>query len=139
MPFNWEKVSRNDEVYKNCLVVSNAGGAIVGAAVGGMAGGVGSVPGFFAGTAWGFAFGYAFCPYLAPLIKKKFLEGTTLTENELSNAAEAMSLYANVGTASEALKLIAISRPYLVMQESPPSKCEGPESDARYLLRLLNT
>ena len=70
--FGLETVSRTDPVYKACLTVTTAGGAIIGGATGSFLDPVGSVSGYLGGAAWGLSAAYLVCPFLAPAIKRKF-------------------------------------------------------------------
>ncbi len=132
--FGWEKVSRDDPVYLACLAGTTATGTAIGSAMGSMTlPGIGTVAGFGWGTALGFVAGYLTCPYLAPSIKRKLEIEDVLSEAELSSAAEAMSQYANVSQAEEALRLIAIVRSAGFQGKSRPI-CESPPEMARSLL-----
>jgi hypothetical protein len=108
--FGWEKVSREDPYYQGCVAASTLGGALSGGMVGAAAGGVGVLPGVAAGTALGFGAGYLACPYLAPLIRRKLETGAELSSSEVKAAAHAMSRYAGVSSASDAVKLLAVTR-----------------------------
>lgn len=129
----WEKVTRDSEAYKACLAVSTAGGAVIGMATGSIVPGGGTIAGFAGGAFWGFISGYLACPYLAPAIKKKLELGNGLTSLETRSAAEAMSKYANVTEASDAVKLVRIVKETKV-DMSKKSVCHSPTAIARNLL-----
>jgi hypothetical protein len=128
----WERVSRADPVYKACLIVSTAGGAIAGGATGTILGPAGTLGGYAGGAAWGFAAGFLLCPYLAPAIKRKLEMGDVFGEADLRNAAEAMGRYAGVTQANEALRLLAVVRRARLSPRSPV--CGSPRLVARHLL-----
>ena len=128
----WEKVSREDEVYKACLTVSTAGGAIVGGMTGSFLGPAGTVSGYLGGAAWGFAAGYLACPFLVPPIKSKIERRLDLSEAEVREAAEAMGRYALVSDAGSALRLLAV----VIEHTGKPGAqaCPTPQFVARQLL-----
>jgi hypothetical protein len=132
---NWEAVGRNDEYYKACTGVFTAGGAIVGGATGSVLGPAGTVGGYLGGAAWGFAIGYFACPYLAPAIRRKLESGALLDDAEARNAAEAMGQYASLSQAKDAVKLVALVRPYAGRGDGAPV-CTAPHARARELLRV---
>ena len=107
--FGWEKVDRNDDYYKACLVGTTAIGAVSGLLTGAPTG-PGAVVTTAAGGVLGFTVGYLACPYLAPQIRKKIEGGLALNEGEIKSAAHAMSRYAGVSKAGDAVKLLAVTR-----------------------------
>ena len=130
--FGWERVSRDGPVYKACLTVSTAGGAIAGGATGTILGPAGTLGGYAGGATWGFAAGYLVCPYLAPAIKRKLELGDVLGEADLRHAVEAMERYAGVTQANEALRLLAVVRSARLPPRSPV--CRNPRVVARQVL-----
>jgi hypothetical protein len=95
--------------------------------------GLGTLAGFGSGVVWGFVMGYLACPYLAPGIKRKFELDQSLSDAELRTAADAMSRYADVKTASDALKLVAlVRRDARIVADTPV--CAAPAQVARRLL-----
>lgn len=128
-----ERISRADPVYKACVTAATAGGAIIGGATGSILGPAGSVGGYFGGAAWGFSAGYLACPYLAPKIKQKFELGQSLTDQEVSSAARAMSNYAKISAAKDVLKLVSIVRAQSTRKGSAPV-CGNPTFGAKRLL-----
>jgi len=111
MPFGWEKVSRDSEEYKGCVAavtgVGGVAGLIVGAAGSPLTAGTSVAALGAAGVGMGFITGYLACPYLAPKVKKKLLDGAELSDLEAKNAAQAMGRYALVSDAKSATQLVS--------------------------------
>lgn len=132
--FDWESVSRDDPDYKMCTNVTSAAGFVVGAAVGApLRRAEAIVATGAAGAILGFAFGYLACPYLVPAVKRKLETGSFMSDADVRFAAEAMSQYASVTQASDAVRLVSF-----VKSAHFPSKaslvCPNPSLIARQLL-----
>ena len=132
--FGWEKVSRNDSDYKTCVQVTTAVGVVAGMATGAPALAPGVLAGAAAGAFWGFVGGYLACPYLVPVLKRKLELGQPLTQVELKSAAEAMGKYANVKNASEAIKLVALTKTTKINAACSMS-CSNPNQTAMLILK----
>lgn len=137
MPLDgWESVDRSDSDYKACVALMTAGGAVIGTAVGALAsvptGGTSLLAGPASGALWGFVAGYLACPYLAPAVRRKIEAGSMLTDSEVRSAADAMSTYAGVGRASEAVRLLSMVRGSA--HSSGAKRCVDPRSVAHHLL-----
>lgn len=126
----WERAERSDPYYQACLAGFGLGGAAAGGIVGGAAAaptaGL-SLPALLsAGVALGLAAGYLACPYLAPMIRRKLESGAPLSSAELKSAAETMGRYANVRSAGEALKLLAVVRAKAPEAKNAQCAIDGP-------------
>jgi hypothetical protein len=131
--FGWESVSRDDPSYKTCLAASTGSGVVIGAMTGRSAGLQGVLAGAAGGLLWGFGLGYLACPYLVPAVKRKIENGLSLNDAEIRSAADAMSRYASVGQASEALKLVGLVKSTVPVSYSG-AVCRDPAQTARRLL-----
>jgi len=131
--FGWETVSRDDPSYKACLTATTGGGAIVGGMTGSFLGPAGTIAGYAGGAAWGFGLGYLACPYVPPLVKKKIESGFSLSDSEIRSAADAMSRYAGVQQASDAVKLVALVKSN-ARAKLGGEVCRDPARTARQLL-----
>lgn len=131
----WQRVSRDDPYYEGCLAGSSVGGVAIGATMGSfVVPGIGTFTAGVAGLAIGFAAGYVACPFLAPGLRRKIEGNLQMSAIELNEAAEAMGRYAGVGNASEAIKLVAISKAAPIPQRPP--LCRDPRADAQKLLAV---
>ena len=138
MPFaDWEKVSRSSDDYKICLVGTTAVGAVGGMAVGAFTvNPLGVLGGGVGGALLGLGFGYIACPYLAPLVKRKIMNGERMDETEVRTAAEAMSRYAGISNAEDSVRLLARVRQSLPSAKNIANRpvCQSPQATAQMLL-----
>jgi proteasome assembly chaperone (PAC2) family protein len=131
--FEWEKVTRDSPEYNTCLAVTTAAGSIIGGATGSIVPVAGTLAGYSAGALWGFVGGYLLCPYLAPAVRKKLESGSQLSHVEVKSAAEAMSKYAAVQRASDAVKLLGMVKLTKITPRSG-NKCLIPSKMAKDIL-----
>jgi hypothetical protein len=93
---------------------------------------LGTVAGWAAGLTLGFAAGFLSCPYLAPRIRRKLEGGFPLDMREVRQAADAMSQYASLTSAPDAVKLLAVVK---AAPRGRAAACRDPAYVASALLK----